>query len=92
MSIITPEALARCADEAARKDHLNALRAIELARASKRINDHYDRMILGEPVDRLGRHIFDRRNADHSWSGQATRFIQRPVGDMRDVDLHLSAE
>lgn len=48
-------------------------------------------MILGEPVDRLGRHIFDRRNADHSWSGQATRFIQRPVGDMRDVDLRHCA-
>ena len=63
-SIITPEALQRCAAEADRREHLNALRAIELARSSKRINDHYDQMILGEPAERLGRRIFDRRASD----------------------------
>lgn len=66
MSIITLEAAARCAEDAARKDHLNALRAIELARASKRINDHYDRMILGQAPEQLGRRIFDRRASDTS--------------------------
>jgi len=40
MSIITPEALERCADELERKEHIEALRTLEHARAKKRINDH----------------------------------------------------
>ena len=80
MSIITPEAAARCAEDAARKDHLNALRAIELARASKRINDHYDKLLLGELPTQLSRRVFDRRTNDLAWGGRTNFLPLRPAG------------
>ena len=47
-SIITPEALARCAAEAKHREHVEALRAIALAIAIKRIHDDHDKMLIGE--------------------------------------------
>lgn len=87
MSIITHESLERCADELERKEHIEALRTLEHARAKKRINDHYDAMIRGESPEHPHRRMVDRRS---SWSSLA-RFAAVPQpSDMADVNLHLS--
>ena len=47
-------------------DHLRCLRAMEHARAAKRIDDHYDMLERGEapdPQHPLGRRTHDRRMA-----------------------------
>lgn len=90
MSIITPAAIERCAQEAAHREHVNALRAIELARADKRINDHYDKLLIGGEPERLGRRIFDRRSFDATRTYPVSRATRRPVADMHDIDLRLS--
>ena len=106
MSIITKEALERCADELERKEHIEALRTLEHARAKKRIDDYYDARLRGEEPTQLGRRMFDRRSnswpplvarfsndrRDNSWSALAARFtpVKQP-GDMADVNLHLSS-
>lgn len=87
MSIITPEALERCADDLERKEHIEALRTLEHARAKKRINDHYDALIRGESPEHPHRRVFDRRS---SWSSLA-RFTAAQPSDMDDVNLHLSS-
>ena len=91
---ITPEAIDDCAAESAHREHLNALRALELVRASKRIHDHYDQLLRCEKPERMGRRMMDRRVMDRTPADAAlaSRFVQRPVSDMQDMDLHLSAD
>ena len=87
MSIITPEALERCDDELERKEHIEALRTLEHARAKKRIDDMYDAMLRGESPDHPHRRVFDKRS---SWSSLARFTAAQQPPDMADVNLHLS--
>lgn len=91
-SIITPEALDRCAAEAERREHINALRTLEHARARKRIDDFYDAWVLSgaSPVNRR---VIDRR-LGHTWEFQRplVPIMPRVPPDMEDVDRRLAAD
>ena len=75
-----------------RLEHLKALRTLELARAAKRIHDHYDTLERGEVPQQLGRRIFDRRVPEMPWVVDTARPARCRVADMADMDLHLSAD